>query len=433
MLVLFVTAAIFSAVAPGPAADSSAAKVKTTTMTLEQALERALANSPHIKAATAATEAAAGHVRQSKMRPNPEIELETENFAGGGELTGFDGAKSSIIISQSFELGGKRNARMGVAASMMERSSISEDASRSEIIRSVVSAYVEALIAQERVQIIEDLKGTAGKLYAAVQKKVQAGKVSPLEEKRAQIENATAELSLKQALERKRRSYIALAATMGESTRVFEQLSGNVFNYVQPLSAETYLANLNNAPAFRDIAQEMNIRRAEIKLEKSLRTPNLNLSGGYRRLNDLGENAFMASFSISLPIFDRNQGAIAASEANLRRSQYEQQAVEISLRSRILALHSHLVASFETVQKFEMTVLPAAWDVMLDMKKGYDAGKFSYLEMLDAQRTYFELRKEFLGFVGDYHNTSLELLSIVAFPKDANLPDPFEYIKGAEK
>ncbi|HRK64302.1 MAG TPA: TolC family protein, partial [Terricaulis sp.] len=61
-------------------------------LTLQDAIARAVESDPGLRAANAGVDAARGGLRQARVRPNPQLSAEVENFNGEGELRGFDGA-----------------------------------------------------------------------------------------------------------------------------------------------------------------------------------------------------------------------------------------------------------------------------------------------------------------------------------------------------
>src|SRR5690606_35089938 len=87
---------------------------------LAEALERASATSPALIAAQAEVRAAEGRALQAGLRPNPELDLSIENFAGTGAFRGMDETESTLSIGQRFELGGKRTARQRAAEAEIE-------------------------------------------------------------------------------------------------------------------------------------------------------------------------------------------------------------------------------------------------------------------------------------------------------------------------
>jgi len=84
-------------------------------LTLRQALAAALVNNPQLIAFAWENRAREADALQAGLGPNPELELEIENFGGSGEVAGFQGAETTLALSQLVELGDKRRKRLAVA------------------------------------------------------------------------------------------------------------------------------------------------------------------------------------------------------------------------------------------------------------------------------------------------------------------------------
>jgi cobalt-zinc-cadmium efflux system outer membrane protein len=125
----------------------------TGVLTLRQALALALLRNPEL--ASAAWEVRAGEARtlQAGLLPNPEFELEVENFAGSGEFRGFDAAETTLALSQVIELGGKRLRRVRVAALERDVAAWDYEAKRVDVFTATTKAFVEVLSAQAKLAL----------------------------------------------------------------------------------------------------------------------------------------------------------------------------------------------------------------------------------------------------------------------------------------
>ncbi len=96
---------------PAAMAGLMSGTVSENSISLDRALERVLSQNTHLQAAEFAWLASEARVGQAGKRPNPELELGLEDVAGTGELSGVGSSGISIMLSQEFELGGKRGFR----------------------------------------------------------------------------------------------------------------------------------------------------------------------------------------------------------------------------------------------------------------------------------------------------------------------------------
>src|SRR3546814_10608254 len=84
-------------------------------LSLDQAVERAIAASPEISAGEAGVDAARADQIQARVRPNPTISVDMDNAAGTGGYGLFKQSEMTVTYSQPIERGGKRSARMALA------------------------------------------------------------------------------------------------------------------------------------------------------------------------------------------------------------------------------------------------------------------------------------------------------------------------------
>ncbi|MBU2125818.1 MAG: TolC family protein, partial [Alphaproteobacteria bacterium] len=126
-------AAILAMLAPGSAFAEP--------VTLAEALTRASASSPTLASAEADVAAAMGRAQQAGFRPNPELGLEVENFAGTGAFSGLDDAESTLSVGQRFELGGKRPARERAAQAEVDAARLRLAVARADLQQQVRDAY----------------------------------------------------------------------------------------------------------------------------------------------------------------------------------------------------------------------------------------------------------------------------------------------------
>ncbi|MCZ6681173.1 MAG: TolC family protein, partial [Candidatus Poribacteria bacterium] len=292
----------------------------------------------------------------------------------------------------------------------------------------------DVLATQEAVALNEDLVRLAEQVFNTVQAQVEAGKVSPVEQTRTQVELANSRIALegsKRGLEAARK---ALASTWGTTSPAFEKGEGQ-FEMTKPLNAShstpsnsplekgrtlptaEQLANrISQNPDIARWTVEMAQRRAVIKLEKSGRIPDLSIGGGMKHLNEIGDVAFIFGLSFSLPLSDRNQGAIREAEYNLAKAFEERKSVEVAVRTALSEAYGALSAAWATVTALKNDVLPGAQSAFDAVTEGYRLGKFGFLDLLDAQRTLFQTRRQYLEALAAYHKAKASVERLIGEP-----------------
>lgn len=360
-------------------------------MTLEQALEQASSLSPAVRAAAKEVDAAGGAVQQAGLRPNPEFS------AGVEDTRQRDTRVVTGSIGLPIELGGKRRARV-TAAERARDVAISELSNAQAELRSqVYAAYFQVLVAQERVRLANDSLDLASRAADAVGKRVSAGKVSPVELNRARVDQANAQLELTDAEFSLRTSQFRLATAIGLREVRFSSVSGDIQGAPERPSYAQLISRIDEYPQLVTGRLEIDRRRAVVDSERAKAYPDVTVSVGARRDAELGRNQAVVGLSIPLPLFNRNQGAVY--EAARRAEQAEDQAENTRLRvlTALRDASNTLDVSRQSLDVLKATVLPAAAQAYDAATKGFEGGKFGFLEVLDAQRSFLAARTRYLN------------------------------------
>ena len=151
------------------------------------------------------------------------------------------------------------------------------------------------------------------------------------------------------------------------------------------------MARLPDAPAVRRALLEVQRAQAIYGLARANGVPNVTVGVGARRAQDLGRNQPVFSVSVPLPFFDRNQGTQLEALRRRDAAQATAQAEELRLRSEVLQMADLLQARKEEVEALRREVLPGAQSAYEAAKTGFELGKFSFLDALDAQRTWLQV------------------------------------------
>ena len=125
--------------------------------------------------------------------------------------------------------------------------------------------------------------------------------------------------------------------------------------------------------------------------------PDVTLTPGYRYHNDPpSDNVVVFTAQVGLPLFDRNQGNIQAARAELAKVTPQREAVAARLHGDLNDAYSTLQAAREEIATLETRILPTARETFRLISESSEAGKFSYLEVLDARRTLTTSRQQLL-------------------------------------
>jgi cobalt-zinc-cadmium efflux system outer membrane protein len=379
-------------------------------LTLRGAVAMVLQSNPSLSAASREQEATEGAVVQAGAWPNPVLGAQLEDLRRDNRTT-------TLQLSQPIELGGKRAARVTAAERARDQAASALVARRSELRASAVTLFFEVLTAQERLRLAQDSVGLAQVATKAAANRVTAGKVSPLEETRARVAEAGVRVELLQAEGTLRSARQQLAALWGNPAPRFTQVEGAVDELPTLASAQGVEGRLFAAPVLRQARLEVERREALSSLEQAKRIPDITVSLGAKRVPASTDtesassrrNQVVVGFSVPLPIFDTNRGNLAEALSREEKARDDLAAAELQLGADVAQATERLRSARATAETLQRDALPGAETAYKAATKGFELGKFSFLEALDAQRTLFQVRNHYLVALADAHRAAGEL------------------------
>ena len=396
--------------------ESTQLQEPTGTINLRQALTLALTHNPDLKAFSWAVRAGEAKTLQAGLRPNPELETEIEEFGGSGDLSGFSAIETTIQLGVPIDLGGVRRKQRQIAGLEAELAGWDYETARLDVLTQVNRAFIDVLAAQEVVTLNEELVRLAEQVFNTAKAQVEAGKVSPVQQMRTQVELANSRISLETSKRELEGARFVLAATWGSTSPTFEKVEGQ-FEMATPIpTVEQFADRVTQNPNIVRWTAEIAHRSAAIQLERSRRVPDLSIDGGMKHLSESGDVAFILGLSLPLPLFDRNQGAIREAEYNLAKAFEEQKSAEVTVRTALATAYSALSAVAGTVSSLKNEVLPSAQGTFDAVTEGYRIGKFDFLEMLDAQRTLFDVKGSYIDALAKYHKAVADVERLIGEP-----------------
>ncbi len=380
---------------------------------LTDALALALRHSPALAAFSSEVRAAEARVLQAGYLRNPEIELAVDAFDRDGQ--GFDSAETAVTLGQVFELGGKRRWRMRVAEAEGELAGWDYESKRLDVFSETARRFTEVIAAQERLDLARSSVGLAEKTSHAVGERVKAGKEPPFQASKSEAELEMARLDAQEAENALGVARRNLAVLWGAERATFEDVRGNLDQTLRAIpSLNDLRPRLAKNPELARWEAELRLRRATLSSEKAARIPDLEGSVGYLRFEEDGSEAFAVGIGMPLPLFDRNQGNIAAATHGLAKAEAERAAVEVGLAAELAEAHATLVVSHQRVAALRDKVIPSMEQAYQAAHEGYEQGKFGFLDMLDAQRGLFDAKRARVEALSDYQSAWIDIQRLTA-------------------
>lgn len=377
LLTLLMLAAPSLALAQGPV------------LTLDNALQSAQANNPELAVARWGIDIAEGDRRQAGVLPNPELSWEVEDTRNGSQTT-------TVSVSQMFELGGKRGARLGVAGQDAQLAGLELERQRNALRAEVIGAYQAAVQAQEGLQLARQSLDLSERALRVVQGRVKAGSASPVEATRAQVQLSEVRLELGRAEQALTVTYQQLAAATGAPTATFSRVDGVGSEDPDLPSRTQLLERLEQTPDMRLAHVQIDQRDAALDLARTQRIPDLTVSVGSQYSETERERVNVVGVSLPIPLFDRNQGNVLAAARRADQARDQRNGAELRLRSEVIQALAQWRTAAQEVEDFDRSILPSAQQAVDVATRGFERGKFAFLDVLDAQRTLVAARLQYL-------------------------------------
>ena len=359
-----------------------------TPLTLDDAIRRAL-EQPAGRAAAQEVAASEAAVGQAGTIPNPELAWLREGRQAGSRTT-------TVQISQPIELGGKRQARIALARSQADIAR-SELALRRRGLRAdVIAAYYTVLVAQDSQGLAQELAGLAQRSVDVAARRVAAGKVSPIDETRARLGAVDAATELTRADAELEVARAQLGALVGAApAAIAVDGAADALPELPPRPA--LLARAGGSGAVARARSQLAAQEAQAGVERAARVPDLTHTLGSQRedepeLRASGRSQAVFGVSVPLPLFDRNQGRLAAALRRTDKARDELAAAERAAGADLDAARTRYAAARTEAMLLQRDAIPQAHSAWTLTLTGFEAGKFGFLDVLDAQRSWFQAR-----------------------------------------
>lgn len=399
------------------AAAAQAAPPEGAALSLDEALGIAAGNNPLLRGARADADASHGALMQAGARPNPQISLLQEGF-GRMERT------STALVNQTVELGGKRQARLDVASYGREVALASLDARGAALRSDVIAAFYGMLAAQRQLQVARESADIAARSAELAEKRARAGKVSPVEATKARVAATGVQIEQANAAARLTIAAEQLANLTGSPLVRGRPVTGDIENVpaIEPLGQ--LLPRLIDAPLARAAKAETLRSNAAIAVERAKRIPDITFSAGMKRVVTGGVpgNQAVVGVSIPLPLFDTNRGALLESVHKAEKANADFDSETARLQLGLTQAYANYERASLEARRLHTDVLPAAREALDAMSRGYELGKFGFLDVLDAQRTLFQGQSQYVQALTDAHLAYAEIGRLVGVPLRDSAP-----------
>jgi cobalt-zinc-cadmium efflux system outer membrane protein len=383
------------------------------TITLEELQQMAIQNNPTYRQSAANIQAAEGRKTQSGLYPNPTVGYQGEQIRGGS----FHGGEQGFFIQQDIVLGGKLGLNRQIFDQELKQAETEADEQKLRVATNVRMSYIQALAAQQTLELRHNLSKLADDAVETSHQLANVGQADAPDVLESEVEAEQAQLAVTMAERNQQRVWKALAAVIGNPRLALMRLQGRLGD-TPPVNADELVEKIvNESPAVR--IAELGVKRAEAALVRAKREPipDLQLRGGMQQNGELlsdGRSVGLQGFAnvgVKIPIFDRNQGNIAAAKADAERAKREVERVKLVLRERAASIVQNYTFSQAAVDRYRNQMIPRAQKAYEMYTKKYQAMAAAYPQVLIAQRTLMQLEVAYTTALETFATSSLSLQS----------------------
>jgi cobalt-zinc-cadmium efflux system outer membrane protein len=356
---------------------------RSATLTLPQALQRVAAVNPRLSAADRTIAMSDGRRQQARALPNPSVGFDVDNFAPGGSVPG-QAVETTLLLSQLIELGGKRDARVAAALGDYDTARYEREATRLELLSETTIAFIGALAAQRRIALLDRQVAALEKLGPLMKRRLDAGASSPAEVSKVQGAIGFARLERERSRVTQSLARRELAVLMGLDTPDFTSVSGNLAGLPHPAPFASIVKAIADNPQLMRWTAVRARRDADLLSARLKAVPDVTASVGWRRYGDTPENALRLGFSMPIPVLDQNRGGIREAQELAQRTEAEREVNRLTLLATVGKAYDSATGALRQIELLRRTVLPATRSTLSTIEAGYEQGRFTVLEILDA-------------------------------------------------
>lgn len=375
--------------------------------TLSEALKTAFENSPVLHGRHAERQEVASRVVGAKTYPyNPEVSLElADRSSPGGSAT-----DRGLSISQELELAGQRSKRIEVAGEELAAAEAVLVRQRRLLAFQVESAFAEAVMARELLGVATTDVDLAREVLAFSQRRLERGAATQIEANLARASAGRAERSLRRAQADYASARSHLAEIAGANPQAPPEPVGDLLAPDgEPLTLRDLLVlAFERRGDLLAAGEREQAAEAAIRLAKAEGKPNL-VVGSFFQQEEATDDIFGATITLSVPLFNRNQGRIAESRATRERLRHERAALRLAIEQEVVAAFNNLQASRAATEHLRDQVLGTLDENVELLQRSFEAGRIGATEVVTLRREFVASRREYIEALADAWLARIEL------------------------
>lgn len=355
-------------------------------LTEGEAVARALAVSPRLRAAHAVPELTAAEYRVRRSLPNPVVRFQQEQAAGSRDRF--------LLFDQELPLSGRRGL-LGQAASAAVQAATAQAHAEADLVRRDVRvAYADLLAAATRERVLIDGLAVLDAVIARLRAREQAGEGSSFDRLRAERERvdfADDERATKAAVTAAQARLAALVGVPdgGAGLEASDDIS-------RPFGMPSLPEVLQQALSRRQALRAADAEIARLQFERAaagrLAWPHPTLSGGWKQTAEgtRSDSGYAFAVGVAVPLFSRGTAETTVNAAALSAAEARRTALALEIEADVREAHARAEAARDRVRTYETEAVSRSRELVRIATLAYEEGELGILELLDAHRTHLD-------------------------------------------
>ncbi|MCL2120487.1 MAG: TolC family protein [Planctomycetaceae bacterium] len=377
---------------PGTVALPSARNKSRQGLTIEQVCELAIQNNPSVEQATRLMEAHYGSWVQAGLKNNPMVGYLADDMGGSNGA-----GRQGVTFSQEHVSRAKRDARQGAASAEYQAAQRMLMVQRQKVINDATLAAYRLLIAREKEYLSRELLKISQNAASAANELSQARETPKTDSLQAKIEMNRAQIALNDAVIEHEAAARALAVLMGWPEDMPLEIEDHLDHSPLEIDEIAVLRQwLADSPQLRQARAEWEAARARLRSEQKEAGMNVSAEGGVYYNTYEKQTEFSAGVAVPLRFNNRNQGNIMKAQSEMTAAARNMERVEKALTAGFYQQFAEYKTADQRVALYQESVLPDVEESLQLMMQSYQHGQSSYVELMNVQRTLFQVKMEYL-------------------------------------
>ena len=301
-------------------------------------------------------------------------------------------------FQQEIVTGGKLALNRRVLDEAVRAQLLELEAQKYRVATDIKVKFYEALAVQRRMELIEAFQAVTNRGLEIAQLRKKALEGSKVDVLQAKVQKNEVDLALQQSEISFAAAWRELAALAGTPAMPPARLRGELPKTVERLDwSDVTSSVLATSPEYS--ASQVRVNQARVSLERQgvQAIPNVTLQVASGVDNGTNSGLMNVQVGVPIPVFNKNQGNIAAARAEFCRAQMEVLRIENSIKARIAAVSREYDSSMAAVNKYSVEILPSAQESLELAELAYKAGETSFVQVLVSRRTFFDSNLQYVA------------------------------------